>query len=107
MSKSARFGVVQVQFNDDGTLFIYQSDSARVLSPELARDLICWLQFRGPDSHDSGEEVVTPRQSTVPAGVVNTSDGPTELAKAEAGRVKPAPSTPPKRGPGRPRKAQP
>lgn len=43
MSRSARFGGVTVQFNDDGTLFVYQPDSSRVMSRELANQLGIFL----------------------------------------------------------------
>jgi hypothetical protein len=39
----AKFGGVTVRFNEDGTLFIYQPDSNRVLGRELAEELTTWL----------------------------------------------------------------
>lgn len=81
MSKSARFGGVTVQFNDDGTLFVYQPDSSRVMSGELAEQLFVFLRDHifpvryvdGEAIRRDIEEVVA--FSAVPAGVINTSEG--------------------------------
>lgn len=100
MSKSARIGGVTAQFNEDGTLHIYQPESNRVMSQELAEQLAAFLaeglNLNLAEEH-VGRSVVlfdsdldTPdhapklaeafarerrfTQDTVPAGVVNTSE---------------------------------
>ncbi len=86
MSKSARFGPVQAEFREDGSLFIYQPNPDVVLGATRARDLTEWLSLyvgaklppllvKAPD-HPPYEDVHK-TQSTVPAGVINTSAGPT------------------------------
>lgn len=108
MSESKRFGPVQVKFNDDGTLAIYQPDSNRVLSAELAQALVAWLNDNGNLIHpglesdyyaaipeptaeekaraaarmkeirELAERQAAERQSTVGGGVISTSDGPAD-----------------------------
>lgn len=108
MSREAKFGGVTVRMNDDGSLFVYQPDSNRVLSPELAHQLVKWLKDRDWEfellSPLTAEEVAL-ALSTVPAGITNTSatrtettggtridfDPPIELEVAEAPEVKPVP----------------
>lgn len=38
-----RIGGVTARFNEDGTLYLYQPDSNRALSAELADNLVTWL----------------------------------------------------------------
>lgn len=125
-SGPARFGPVQVKFNDDGTLAIYQPDSNRALSAELAKDLVSWLAVNSGLMHISAEDLALPTiapqsaQSTVGGGVISTSDGPSDadiqalteregLTETEVEADKNADSVRPpvKRRPWRPRKAQP
>lgn len=75
-----RIGGVTARFNEDGTLYIYQPDSNRALSSELAGDLVDWLVLNyGPMQTAADGEWRAPKTGwyspTVPAGVINTSDG--------------------------------
>jgi hypothetical protein len=97
VSKSARFGPVQVEFRDDGSLFIYQPEPNLVLGRGKAGDLVDWLMVNYEPMNtveriplervmaelglEMGQDI-TP-QATVPAGVINTSAGPTELTDTE------------------------
>lgn len=80
MSKSAKFGGVQVQLNEDGTLFVYQPDANRLLSPGLGRQLASWLtdvqHVNGVDPDDDEDD--RELSSTVLNGVIATSDGPVD-----------------------------
>jgi len=83
VSESKRFGPVQVRFNEDGTLSIYQPDSNRALSPGLAWDLIQWLTTACPPRTLSFRPQAA--QSTVGGGVISTSEGPVDaLSGTEA-----------------------
>lgn len=85
MSNEKRFGGVSARVNEDGTLFLYQPDSNRLLSAELAQRLCDWLaESLGLKLTLPLDTVLTfnsntiyPQavQDTVPAGVLNTSEG--------------------------------
>lgn len=84
MSKSARFGPVQVEFRDDGSLFIYQPEPNLVLGRGKAGDLIAWLSDVAPVAATRRAiNMMSEPQSTVPQGVVNTSTGPVGLTDTE------------------------
>jgi len=98
MSNETRIGGVTVRINDDGTLYLYQPDSSRLMSAELAEKLADWLNVQVLRQHGlefNERSEVVPIQSTVPSGVIMTSEGVVEIPPAE-----------PKRRPGRPRKVQ-
>lgn len=87
MTSDVRIGGVTVRFNPDGTLFIYQPDSHRLISAELAEQLIGFLaEGAGLPYPLGGTETVKP---------VEGLTAPTEYSLA----------APVKRAPGRPRKA--
>lgn len=89
-----RIGGVQVRVNPDGSLWIYQPDSNRLMGSELAGELVSWLTTQLVYVTATPEwRAAVDAQSTVPGGVIATSEGPAE----------PAPE-PVKRRPGRPRK---
>jgi hypothetical protein len=78
MSKAARFGPVQVEFREDGSLFIYQPSDSIVLGTTRAAQLVCWLaeNFTGDPLFTAPGEVSPVTGATLPAGVINTSTGP-------------------------------
>lgn len=74
----ARFGGVQVRVNPDGSLWIYQPDSNRLMGPELAEKLVFWLSLNVSINQMERGELVdldVPASGTVPGGVIATSDG--------------------------------
>lgn len=81
---------MQLELREDGTFSIYQPDTNRVLSVELARQ-VAWqiLSATTPDDvTDVIEDVKAEAQSTVGGGVIATSDGPVDdsvLAKEKRG----------------------
>jgi SAP domain-containing protein len=85
MSGGARFGTVQVRLNDDGSLWVYQPDPSRVLSPGLAGDLIDWLVLNYEPMNTPA--VAFDFQSTVGGGVIGTSDGPVDPGLTDTEQV--------------------
>ncbi len=90
MSNEVRIGGVTVRFNEDGTLYLYQPDSSRLMSEELAGDLIDWLVTRY-------EPMQTPASDAEASNLA--------AMREEFGLdVQPPVAAPVKRQPGRPRK---
>lgn len=79
---------MQVEFRDDGSLFVYQPSTDVVLGATRARDLVAWLFAQAPK--DMGRDLLEGHvpQSTVPDGVINTSAGPSETEESIARGVK-------------------